>query len=124
MSRIIYAGMGWLAVGLGLLGVLLPGLPTTIFMILAAFCFAKGSPWAHAWLVERSAFGPMILDWQREGAISLRAKCAAVVTMGLVLVLSLVFQVAWWVIVIQVVCMGPAAVFIWTRPLPGDAGQS
>lgn len=121
MSRLIFATLGWLAVGLGLLGVLLPGLPTVPFMILAAFLFAKGSPRARAWLVEHRVFGPHILNWEASGSITPRAKRLAVLTMATVLGLSLLLGAPWWVVAIQVACMGPAALFVWTRPEPAAA---
>ena len=55
MTRVAFLIAGWLAFGLGSLGVILPVLPTTPFMLLAAFCFAKASPRLHGWLVHFSA---------------------------------------------------------------------
>ncbi len=118
MSRMVFVITGWLAVGLGLIGVILPILPTTPFMILAAFCFARGSPRARAWLVDRSRFGAHITVWEEEGAIAPAAKRLAVTVMALVFVASIIFMLPWWVILIQAICMGPAAAFILTRPDP------
>jgi len=116
MSRYIYLILGWIAVVLGLIGVLLPVLPTTPFMILAAFLFTKGSPKARAWLIDHAHFGPHIQNWEASGAIAPRAKRAAVLAMSGVLLVSLVLGLPWWVIAVQAVCMGGAAAFILTRP--------
>ena len=118
MSRGVYAILGWVAVGLGLIGAVLPVLPTTPFMILAAFLFAKGSPRARTWLIERSGFGPNILDWEREGAIARRAKIWAIGTMAAVLLVSVLLGLPAWVLFVQAGLMGPVAVFLWTRPEP------
>jgi len=118
MHRVVYLALGWVAVGLGMIGILLPVLPTTPFMILAAFLFTKGSPRARAWLIEHAHFGPHIRNWEATGAIAPQAKLLAVVTMGIVMVLSLIFGLPVWVLVIQAACMGPAAIFILTRPDP------
>lgn len=116
MSRYIYLILGWIAVALGLIGVLLPVLPTTPFMILAAFLFTKGSPKARAWLIDHAHFGPHIQNWEASGAIAPRAKRAAVLAMSGVLLVSLVLGLTGWVIAVQAVCMGGAAAFILTRP--------
>jgi hypothetical protein len=116
MSRYIYLICGWTAVALGLIGILLPVLPTTPFMILAAFLFTKGSPNARAWLIEHAHFGPHIQNWEASGAIAPRAKRTAVLMMAGVLSVSLFLGLPWWLIGIQAICMGGAAAFILTRP--------
>lgn len=62
--RIILALLGGLALLLGIIGVFLPVMPTTPFILLAAYFFSKSSPRVHAWLVNHRWFGPLILDWQ------------------------------------------------------------
>ena len=114
----IYTILGWAAVGLGAIGIILPVLPTTPFMILAAFLFAKGSPRARAWLLRHRAFGPHILHWENQDAISRPAKRMAVTVMALAVIVSFYFGVPGWVLIVQVVCMGSAAIFICTRPDP------
>jgi len=120
MGRLIWLSLGWLAVGLGVLGIVLPGLPTTPFMLLAAFLFGKGSPRARAWLVEHAHFGPHIRAWEAERAVSPRAKRAAVVAMLAVFALSLLLGLPLWALALQGLAMGGAAAFILTRPEPGD----
>ncbi|KMW60437.1 hypothetical protein AIOL_000592 [Candidatus Rhodobacter oscarellae] len=121
MLRVVYLLLGWLCVAVGLVGAVLPVLPTTVFMILAAYFFAKGSPRAREWLVERSVFGPHIKAWEAEGAISTRAKLLAVAMMALVFGLSVYFGVAWWVLAIQAVCLLAAGSFVLTRPAPRES---
>ena len=116
MARFGWMVLGWGAVALGLVGVVVPGLPTTVFLILAAFAFGKSSPRARAWLVGHRTFGPSILDWEERGAISPRAKRLAVVTMIAVFVLSVLFHAPVWVLVLQAVCLTGAAAFVLTRP--------
>lgn len=116
MAKLIYLVLGWCAVALGALGILLPVLPTTPFMILAAFLFAKGSPRARKWLVEHAHFGPHIRNWEQCGSIAPRAKRMALAAMAAVFVISLILGLNWRILVIQAICLSGAAVFILTRP--------
>ena len=74
---------GLLLVGIGGLGVIIPGLPTTIFLILAAGCFSKSSPRLHQRLVENPIFGPIILNWQETRSMPRKAKRYALAMMVL-----------------------------------------
>lgn len=103
---------------LGLAGVVLPLLPTTPFMILAALCFAKGSDKLHRWLMNHSSFGPAIRDWNRHGAIRSRAKMLAVIAMGVALLISVLIGIAWSIVAAQAAVMAVAATFVLTRPSP------
>ncbi|EIM37390.1 hypothetical protein PGS1_09345 [Enterobacter cloacae subsp. cloacae GS1] len=69
MQRTILIIIGWLAVVLGTLGVVLPLLPTTPFILLAAWCFARSSPRFHHWLLYRSWFGGYLRHWQKHRAM-------------------------------------------------------
>lgn len=116
MTRIGFMFLGWGAVALGLIGVVLPGLPTTVFLIVAAYAFGKASPRARAWLVDHAHLGPPIRDWEERGAISPRAKRLAVIMMAAVFVLSIVMSVPTWALVLQGTALIGAASFVLTRP--------
>ena len=72
--RWLLVAAGVIALFLGLLGVLLPGLPTTPFVLLAASCFAKASPRLHRWLTQHRYLGPMVRDWEAHRSLPLRVK--------------------------------------------------
>ncbi|MEM9633244.1 MAG: YbaN family protein [Pseudomonadota bacterium] len=114
--RAFWFSLGLLALGLGGLGVVLPVLPTTPFVILAAFAFGKSSPQLQAILENSSVFGPIIADWRSNGAIAVRYKIISIAMMSLVFGLSIVMAVSPIVLIVQAVCMGGAALFILTRP--------
>lgn len=114
--RAFWLGLGLLAVALGVIGVVLPVLPTTPFMLLAAGCFAKSSPRLHGWLVAHPLFGPPLRNWAERGAIAPGAKRAAALAMAGVFAVSLVLRVPFWALAVQGVAMGGALTFILTRP--------
>ncbi len=107
---------GLMSLGLGILGIFLPLLPTTPLVLLAAFCFGKGSPRLQSWLLSHPRFGPMIHDWREKGAIPRRGKIAAIAAMLAALSLSLALGLSFVLIAIQALCMMGAAAFILTRP--------
>jgi uncharacterized membrane protein YbaN (DUF454 family) len=108
--------LGGTALGLAAIGVVLPLLPTTPLVILAAFCFAKSAPRLHAWLLRNPTFGPAIADWQARGAIAARHKAMAVGMMAAAFGAALAFGVPALALGIQAACMGGAALFVLTRP--------
>ncbi len=75
---LIYKILGFVFVGLGAIGIFLPLLPTTPFLLVAAACFAKSSDKWHKWLLSNRVFGPVIINWQENRCISLRTKIVAV----------------------------------------------
>lgn len=87
-GRAALLAFGWLCVGLGALGVALPGLPTTPFMLLALWAFARSSMRFHGWLYNHTFFGPPLKRWHRHRVIPLRAKIFALATMAASLALS------------------------------------
>jgi uncharacterized membrane protein YbaN (DUF454 family) len=116
--KTLWLALAWLALALGALGVVLPGLPTTPFVLLAAWAAARGSPRLHAWLVAHALFGPMIRDWQREGAVHRRAKWAATLTMSGCAALLIWLAPRPWIAVAGSVSMLLVAIWLWRRPEP------
>ena len=74
----LWFAAGWLSVGLGALGVIVPGLPTTVFFIVAAWCFARCSPRFEQWVLDLPKIGPMVRDHRAGLGMSRRAKAMAV----------------------------------------------
>jgi uncharacterized membrane protein YbaN (DUF454 family) len=117
-KRIALILIGLVSLALGAIGVFLPLLPTTPFVLVSAIAFAKSSDRLHLWLVDHDVFGPLIANWREHGAISRRTKVISVLSMIAILVISALLAVPTHVIVIQAIVLSCSAVFILTRPLP------
>ena len=114
--RLLWLFFGLMALGAGLIGVVLPLVPTVPFLLLAAFCFARSSERLHDWLVTHQRLGPSITDWQERGAISKRSKRMATVSIVAVFLLSVVMGLKFALLAIQAVTLGCVLLFIWSRP--------
>ena len=87
MKRIILISLGWLCVGLGFVGVFVPGIPTTIFLIIALWAFTKSSEKLRHWLLNHKRFGPILNNWQEHKVVPRRAKILMVVLMSFAVIL-------------------------------------
>ncbi|MCW8878461.1 MAG: YbaN family protein [Kangiellaceae bacterium] len=107
---------GFLLIIIGAIGIVVPGLPTTIFLIGAAACFAKSSPCLHAWLLSHTWFGPVIKDWQQNKSIPKKAKVIALISMLLACIYTwFVVPSTWLIFTIYAVMIFP---FIYVSRLP------
>ncbi|CCG86450.1 DUF454 family protein [Erwinia piriflorinigrans] len=122
MQRYLLMTLGWLAVILATLGVILPLLPTTPFLLLAAWCFARSSPRFHYWLLHRSVFGRYLLYWQQHHAMPPGAKGRAVLFILLTFAFSLWMVNIFWLRLLLVVILCILLIFIIRLPV-ADAGQ-
>ncbi|WP_337183570.1 YbaN family protein [Shinella sp.] len=117
--RPIYMLAGLLMTALGIVGVFLPLLPTTPFLLVALWCFSRSSPRLERWLLEHPVLGPPLINWRREGAISARAKFVAVS------LIAASYGFFWYrtepsLLLASVVglILSASTLFILTRPLP------
>jgi uncharacterized membrane protein YbaN (DUF454 family) len=80
-ARIAWLAAGWFCFGVGAVGIVLPGLPTTGPLLLALFCFSKGSTHLRNWLLEHKVFGPSLRHWEERRTMPLKAKLLALLMM-------------------------------------------
>ncbi len=115
VRRTLYLIGGILSLGLAVVGAILPVLPTTVFVILAAYCFARSSPRLEAKLLGHPVFGPHILSWRERGAISRRGKVAATAAFAISILVALVFAPWPWSAapILAALVVGS---WIWARP--------
>lgn len=83
LLRMAYLGFGGLMVAIGAVGIVLPGLPTTPFLIVAVWCFARSSPRFEQYLLNHPTFGGPLRTWREKGAIPRRAKILSVTMMSI-----------------------------------------
>jgi uncharacterized membrane protein YbaN (DUF454 family) len=74
MARWLWIAVGWMGVGVGTVGVFVPGLPSTVFFVMALWCFARSSPRFEAWLLARPGIGPLLRDYRDGLGMPRRAK--------------------------------------------------
>ncbi len=108
MKKTILISLGLLCVGLGFIGVFVPGIPTTIFLIIALWAFTKSSEKLHHWLLNHKRFGPILNNWQEHKVVPRRAKILMVVLMSLAVILfyyssqSLILTIGLTIILVSV----------------------
>ena len=79
MKRIILLALGWGCVGLAFIGIFVPGIPTTPFLIVALWAFAQSSKKFHAWLLNHKRFGPILQNWESHRVVPRKAKILMVI---------------------------------------------
>ena len=114
--RYLWAGLGFISLLCGFIGIALPLIPTVPFVLLAAFCFARSSERMHTWLLTHRTFGPSIKNWKEHGAVSPKAKKMATLACAAVLILSFILGLRWQLIAIQAATLSCVMFYLWTRP--------
>ncbi|KAA0681081.1 YbaN family protein [Roseomonas genomospecies 6] len=124
LRRRLWLALGYAALGLGIAGTVLPLLPTTPFLLLAAGAFAKSSPALRDRLYRDPRFGPLLRDWQAQGAIPRKAKAAALIGMSVSWAIVVLTASGPLVPILAGACMAAVAAYIVTRPSPsGPASE-
>ena len=118
LIRHLWLALGWTSIGLGILGIVLPLLPTTPFLLLAAYAFSRGSDRLHTWLITHPTLGPPIEQWRKYRAISHRSKLVGTAAMVSLVLISAALTVPLWALGAQATLLIVVAGFLWTRPEP------
>lgn len=103
---------------LGVVGVFVPGLPTTVFILMAAWAAARSSPRLHAWLWFHPIFGSMLRDWAQGRCVARRAKWRASALMVLCAGVLFFTSTRWWIAALASTCMACVLLWLWLRPEP------
>jgi uncharacterized protein len=115
VKRPLYLTGGIVSTVLGVIGIVLPIMPTVPFLILAAFCFARSDPALEARILNHPVYGPPIRTWREKGAVSRRGKIAATFAFSASIIFGYFTLSGHWLYIpptIAVVCLS----WLWTRP--------
>jgi uncharacterized membrane protein YbaN (DUF454 family) len=115
--KIIFYCAGFLFLGIGIAGYILPGLPGTVFLILSASCFLRSNENMYKWVTRHRMFGSLVRDYMETGSMPKRAKFIAVSSIWIFSVVSVLFAPYRWffdVIVLSLAIIG--TVYILSRP--------
>ena len=116
--KYLWIGFGWFFMALGLIGIALPLLPTTPFLLLAAVCFSKGSEQIYCWLINHPTLGPPVINWREKRAITRRSKIVATLSMLVLLVITPLVGAPWWAAAVQAAVLTVVAIFLWRQAEP------
>ena len=116
VRQLLWRALALLSLTLGLIGIVLPGLPTVPFVLLAAWAGGKGWPALEAWLLNHPRHGPAIRRWRDHGAVPRRAKWAATLMMGLSATVLALSPAPLMVKLAVPGVMAAVAIWLWRRP--------
>ncbi len=111
LARGAWFALGWLSVGVGAVGVVVPGLPTTGFMVLAAACFARCSPRFEHWVLDLPGVGSAVADYRAGLGMPKRAKVIAISMMTVAIAISagLIVEIVW----VQLTIVAAGVIGVW-----------
>ena len=116
MKRYFWIILGFMSLGMAYLGVILPGLPYSPFIVFAAYCFAKSSPRMHNWIMNHKLFGPFINNWNQKRVFPLKLKFFMLASMSVSLILMYTSGVPARGIVYTGIFMALVAIWAWRFP--------
>jgi uncharacterized membrane protein YbaN (DUF454 family) len=116
MKRFLWKVLGFCCLGMAYLGVILPGLPYSIFVVGAAYCFAKGSPKMEAWLYNHKLFGPFLTNWGQKRIFPQKMKYFMIAMMSTSLIIMYTTNVKPIGIISTAAVMAIVALWAWRFP--------
>lgn len=124
-QKILLIAAGLLCVGLGVLGIFLPLLPTTVFLLMAAACFARSSDRLYCWLLSHKWFGPYIKNWREHKALARKTKITILVILWTTLLISSCIgtDVLWIRLILLAVGIGVTTFILRMNTLPENSAN-
>ena len=118
MTRVIAILLAYFFLGLAIVGVFLPGLPTVPFLLLTAWFSAKGSERLHRWLYEHPHLGKLLIDWEKHGAVSRTSKVIAVLMLLISWIVMYQRTSNIWILTSVTILFVSVATYLISRPEP------
>ena len=118
LALLFWRALALLCVALAMLGVLLPGLPTVPFLLVAAWAGGRGWPALERWLLQHPRYGPGLRQWRERGTVPRRAKWAASTMMVCSAPVMWFIGTPPWALALSIVLMASVAIWLWRRPEP------
>jgi uncharacterized protein len=115
-TRWLWLLLAYASLAMGIVAVVIPGIPTTEFILLAAWAATKSSPRLAAWLERHRLFGPMIYNWRHGRVVARRAKLSATLAMSVCLLIMVWVVPHRWVVLLTAAGMAAGAAWMWSRP--------
>jgi len=116
MKKLLWKVLGFCSLGMAYLGVVLPGLPYSIFIVGAAYCFAKGSPAMEQWLYNHKLFGPFLTNWEHKRVFPQKMKYFMIAMMSTSLIIMYTTGVKPIGIISTAIVMALVALWAWRFP--------
>ncbi|MBD1550972.1 YbaN family protein [Pseudomonas typographi] len=118
LARTLYGALAYVSLGIGIVAIFIPGLPTTEFVLLSAWAATRSSPRLARWLANHKLFGPMIENWHDGKRIARKAKVSATVSMLLCAIIMWLTLRHYWPIYAAIAGMVLVNLWLWSRPEP------
>ena len=116
LKRFLWKLLGFCSLGMAYVGLVTPGIPYSIFVVFAAYCFAKGSPKMHAWLYNHKIFGPFLTNWSQKRVFPHKMKFFMLAMMSSSLIIMYFTGVKPIGIISTAIFMGCVAIWAWRFP--------
>ncbi|THF67239.1 DUF454 domain-containing protein [Pseudothauera nasutitermitis] len=123
-KRWAWLALAYASLAVGLLALVIPGIPTTEFILLSAWAANRSSPRLSAWLARHRVFGPMLHNWHNGRVVAHKAKLSASLAMSACLLVMLWTVPHRWVIVVAAIGMAIGACWMWSRPESVDEARA
>lgn len=114
--RFLWLAAGFTSVGIGIVAFFVPLLPSTVFLLIATYAFARSSEHFHNWITTHPQFGPPIANWHNGRVIERSTKILATVSIAIAMMIPILVGLPTWIPITTVLILSAVLTYIWSRP--------